>query len=541
MRRVGAKEKPELLVEFERMCAQVLGAFEPAIEGGKEPVRRIVALVRGMRKRGGAHPGRTLDALDALVTAARSGSGGFTDQRIARELAKMLRGRVLLHYAGGRYLTIRPQTEHTLSTWTLRCLVRDRRLVAWRVKARPEFWRPEQRRPAAVLTIPLGEGVLCIARTRRFTRRELRAVRVMLRFVDARRSGTPVPRDLLADAGFGGEAMPLAGEGLIGRSGPWRAVLAVVRRVARTNCSVVLLGETGTGKERLARAIHATSARSQHAFVAVNCGAVPSDLLASELFGHVRGAFTGADRARDGYFVRAHRGTLFLDEVADMPPPMQVALLRALEQQEVVPVGATRPRTVDVRVVAATNKDLEAEVRAGRFREDLYHRVAVVELRVPPLRERLDDLPLLAQHLLSKCQPPKALHVDALAFLARHPWPGNIRELDNILRAAALLVEGPEVTPEILDRLLRDRMSDGRRGPAQVDRPEAILRAIGQGWRSAPELAEEVGVSIRTVNRDLERLQALGRVVAEGEARARRYRCARRDTARFESRRSPPA
>jgi DNA-binding NtrC family response regulator len=363
----------------------------------------------------------------------------------------------------------------------------------------------------------------------------------VLRFVDARRSGTPVPRDLLADAGFGGEAMPLAGEGLIGRSGPWRAVLAVVRRVARTNCSVVLLGETGTGKERLARAIHATSARSQHAFVAVNCGAVPSDLLASELFGHVRGAFTGADRARDGYFVRAHRGTLFLDEVADMPPPMQVALLRALEQQEVVPVGATRPRTVDVRVVAATNKDLEAEVRAGRFREDLYHRVAVVEIRIPPLRERLDDLPQLAQHLLSKCQPPKALHVDALAFLARHPWPGNIRELDNILRAAALLVEGPEVTPEILDRLLRDRASDERRVRSQVDRPEAILRAIGPGWRSAPELAEEVGVSIRTVNRDLERLQALGQVVAEGEARARRYRCVRRDTARFESRHSPPA
>jgi DNA-binding NtrC family response regulator len=202
---------------------------------------------------------------------------------------------------------------------------------------------------------------------------------------------------------------------------------------------------------------------------------------------------------------------------------MQVALLRVLEEHSVRPVGSLRDRQVDVRIVCATNKDLAAEVRSGRFREDLYHRLNVIEIRLPPLRERLADIPLLADHLLSKMREPRTLHVDALTVLLRQPWPGNVRQLDNVLRAAALLTDGPEITPEILQRILADR----------APRAAGLLGQLKDQWRSAGELAKEIRVSTRTVNRELSRLRACGLVEAFGEARSRRYRLACRDSSRL--------
>jgi DNA-binding NtrC family response regulator len=348
-----------------------------------------------------------------------------------------------------------------------------------------------------------------------------------------------VPRRALVPTEARRPPPPLAGEGLIGQSRPWRRVLRLVRRVAPSTCSVVLLGETGTGKERLARAIHATSRRAHGPFVAINCGAIPRDLLGTELFGHIRGAFTGAMRNHDGAFVRAHRGTLFLDEVADMSPDMQVAILRTLEDHTVMPLGCQRPRDVDVRVLCATNKDLHAEVAANRFREDLYHRLDVVEIRLPPLRERGADVALLARHLLSGYPERRTLHVDALRVLLRYPWPGNVRELDNVLRAAALLTDGPEITPETLERILAGRRAaTERRAAPRQDGPRhrGLLDALRDEWRSAADLAASLSISARTVNRDLSRLVANGVVECFGEARARRYRLACRDSSRLRTR-----
>ncbi len=189
-------------------------------------------------------------------------------------------------------------------------------------------------------------------------------------------------------------------DGLVGRTTVWREVLRQVGRVAETTATVLLVGETGTGKERVARTLHAASGRSAQEFVALNCGSLSSALLASELFGHVRGAFTGADRTHEGLFVRAHRGTLFLDEVADMPADMQVSLLRVLEDRKVRPVGGAHAVPVDVRLVAASGRDLLDEVAIGRFRADLYHRLDVVRIDLPPLRDRRDDIPLLVDHFL---------------------------------------------------------------------------------------------------------------------------------------------
>jgi transcriptional regulator with AAA-type ATPase domain len=527
-RQQGVTRQPALLDEYEAMCRRVLAAFEPPIGPGVDPVRTIARVARGLPRGRPTRPGRVIDALDAVITAGHSGHGVEIEARVVRHLAQMLRGRVLFHYVKGQYPTLRPQAEHTLSTWTVRRLARADRVVAHVVRPRPEFWRPEQRRPGALLAFPIGEGAACVARRRPFARREIRAVRAVLRFLAARRTGDhllPAPRRP-------GEPQPppraLAGEGLIGRSRPWRKVLAEVGRVAQSDCPVVLLGETGTGKERLARAIHSSSARSQGPFVPVNCGAISPDLIASELFGHIRGAFTGAHRTRSGMILQAHRGTLFLDEVADMPPAMQVALLRVLEDRLVVPVGGERPRNVNVRLVSATHKGLHAEVEAGRFREDLYHRLAVIEIALPPLRERGEDLEILAAHLLARTSEQKTLHPDSLPVLARHSWPGNVRELDNVLRAASLLVDGPEVTPEILERILQARRSSPP--PAQTQAPrlgprtDALLRILGERWWAAPDLAGAMGVSSRTVNRELVGLLAKGLVMAHGEARARRYR-----------------
>jgi DNA-binding NtrC family response regulator len=231
--------------------------------------------------------------------------------------------------------------------------------------------------------------------------------------------------------------------------------MQVVRRVVRTESSVLVLGETGVGKERLARGIHAEGPRGSGPFVAVNCGALAEGLLESELFGHEEGAFTGASRARRGYFELAHGGTLFLDEIGEMPPHLQVKLLRALQDRQVFRVGAERPTPTDVRVIAATNRNLEADVANRRFRPDLYYRLAVVTLTIPPLRERREDIPALVQTYLDYFRYSMKHRVvgvtpEVMDALVRYDWPGNVRELVNVLERALLLCPEAELSPREL-------------------------------------------------------------------------------------------
>jgi DNA-binding NtrC family response regulator len=227
-------------------------------------------------------------------------------------------------------------------------------------------------------------------------------------------------------------------------------VLELVERAAEFKATVLLQGESGTGKEVLARALHAQSPRRDEGFVAINCAAIPEALLESELFGHAKGAFTGADRSRRGLFAEADGGTLFLDEIGELPLPLQAKLLRVLQEEEVRAVGDTKPRRVDVRVIAATARELEAEVAAGRFREDLFYRLDVLRVKVPPLRERREDIPLLVDHFLGRSQesigkPVRGIDDDALERLVAYDWPGNVRELENVLERAVILARTDRV------------------------------------------------------------------------------------------------
>ncbi|MBP8902148.1 MAG: sigma-54-dependent Fis family transcriptional regulator, partial [Thiobacillaceae bacterium] len=236
---------------------------------------------------------------------------------------------------------------------------------------------------------------------------------------------------------------------------PMSAVCELVERAARYDVSILLSGESGTGKELLARAIHYASGRADQPFVVENCGALPDNLLESELFGHKRGAFTGAFEDRIGLFQQAHGGTLFLDEIGETSPAFQVKLLRVLQEGEFRPVGGNRPVTVDVRVIAATNRDLEAEVKAGRFREDLFYRLATVPLRLPALRERAVDIPALARAILGKAgkalgRPVEGFAPATLDCLAAYAWPGNVRELQNEIQRMLVLSDGPVLTPDLL-------------------------------------------------------------------------------------------
>jgi DNA-binding NtrC family response regulator len=525
----GRSERPQLLRDYEEACERGLAAFEPPVAVRRDAVATLVRVARRLRRRRRPRPSRAISALDAVITIGRSTTAGALDRRVAHEIAAMLDARVLLHRQGREWLTILTQAEHTLSTWTVLRLARLRRLRAFRVRPRPEYWRPDQRRPGAILAIPVGSGIVSIARRRRFRRREIQAARTVLRFLEARLAPTQPASSAATPELAPPPIRSAVGEGLIGVSAAWRDVLRQVGRVAESTASVLLWGETGTGKERVARALHAASLRSTREFVAVNCGAIPASLLASELFGHIRGAFTGADRSRDGLFVRAHRGTLFLDEVGDMPPEMQVALLRVLEEREVRPVGSTRAIPVDVRIVSASAKDLDAEVAAGRFREDLYHRLNVVRIDLPPLRRRREDLPLLAAHLAARTPERATIHPDVLPLLLEHDWPGNVRELDNVLRASAVLAEGGEITPEVVRGVMAQRRTLRRLRREAVSGPRAgaILEALGSGWLSGPEIAARIGVSARTVNRDMEDLLQRGVVISSGFARARRYARAR--------------
>jgi len=238
---------------------------------------------------------------------------------------------------------------------------------------------------------------------------------------------------------------------LLGKSPPMQRVFDTLRKVASTRTSVLLVGESGTGKELAARALHELSPRTDQPFVAVNCGAIPETLLESELFGHVRGSFTGANADKQGLFEAANTGTLLLDEVADLPVPMQVKLLRVLQERKVKPVGGIAEREVDVRIVAATNRDLEAEVDKAAFRQDLYYRLNVIQIRLPPLRERREDLPLLVDHFIRKFsaehgRPVAGATPELMSALMAYHFPGNVRELENMIERAVTLATSDQLT-----------------------------------------------------------------------------------------------
>ncbi len=301
---------------------------------------------------------------------------------------------------------------------------------------------------------------------------------------------------------------------IIGAGGSMREVFRRIEKVAATDVSVLVTGETGTGKELVAREIHRRSPRAGGPFVAVNCGAIPENLLESELFGHVRGAFTGAIATRGGKFQAADGGTLFLDEIGDMPPQLQVKLLRALQERTVTKVGDARAEPIDIRVVAATNKVLEDEIKAGRFREDLYYRLNVISILLPPLRDRGDDLVVIARFFLQKyarefSSRARSFAPAATVALRKYPWPGNIRELENRVKKAVVLAEKPVVGPEDLD-LGPDSLAPVL--PLLQAKEEFQKRYINEvldrNGGNRTKTAKDLGVDPRTIFRHLEKLEA---------------------------------
>lgn len=268
--------------------------------------------------------------------------------------------------------------------------------------------------------------------------------------------------------------------GLIGRNAKMREIYAILEKIAPTGTTVVIEGETGTGKEVVAKTIHELSPRNQGALMVLDCGAVPPNLIESEIFGHERGSFTGALMTRQGLFELAHGGTLFLDEIGELSPDLQPKLLRAIEQREIRRVGSGRPIRVDVRVVAATNRNLEAEVRAGRFREDLFYRLSVVRVLLPPLRDRAEDIPMLVTHFLehgpfnrtrSEEQRVRQASEDTLSALMSYAWPGNVRELANVIERAVSFCDGDTIEVEHLPDQLRGGGPIVVPGVAATDRP----------------------------------------------------------------------
>ena len=301
---------------------------------------------------------------------------------------------------------------------------------------------------------------------------------------------------------------------ILGSCEAMKEIFRRIDKVAATDISVLVTGETGTGKELIARELHRRSGRKGGPFVAINCGAIPENLLESELFGHVRGAFTGAVATRIGRFQSANGGTLFLDEVGDMPAPLQVKLLRALQDRTVIKVGDTRPEAIDIRVVAATNKSLEEEMRAGRFREDLYYRINVVALHLPALRERGEDAILLARWFLTRAVrelggKEKSFNKQALAAIKAYRWPGNIRQLENRIKKAVVLADGERIGPDDLD--LRPEQLDPILPLAEAQetwRTHYINDVLERNGGNRTKTAKDLGVDPRTIFRHLERMDA---------------------------------
>ena len=291
---------------------------------------------------------------------------------------------------------------------------------------------------------------------------------------------------------------------VITRDGGMQKLLDMARQVAPTGCNVLITGESGTGKELFARSLHEFSGRPDGPFLAVNCGAFNEELLANELFGHEKGAFTGAV-GKTGLLVAAHGGTLFLDEVTEMSPAMQVKLLRAIQEKEVLPVGGTRPAKVDVRFIAASNRNMKDWVAEGRFRQDLYFRLNVVNLHIPPLSQRREDIPLLAQHFLDRAAPVmgKPVHTiseDALALLKAYDFPGNVRELENIIERGVALCQGDTLEAAHLPDDLRDlsirafRRRDGRVIPLEEQERDYILWVLEEAHGNQTLAAQMLGI-----------------------------------------------
>jgi len=325
-------------------------------------------------------------------------------------------------------------------------------------------------------------------------------------------------RSVVAKFASGESSVPEAAEedaaesDLVGSSPAFREVVGLAHRVAESDATVLILGESGTGKEVLAREIHRRSQRSRRPFVAVNCSAIPEGLLESELFGHEKGSFTGAVRQKKGRFETAAGGTAFLDEIGDMSPALQAKLLRFLQDRVVQRVGGTVDLEVDVRVLAATNRDLESDIKEGRFREDLYFRLNVVTITLPPLRDRRDDVPPLAEHFLRKqARPggkPKKMSPKAMRLAMAYDWPGNVRELENAVQRAVVLSRGETIFPEHLPAKIQaleegegtqsGEVPGGAKTIREVER-EAIVSALRETDGNRTHAAEALGISRRTL------------------------------------------
>ncbi len=292
--------------------------------------------------------------------------------------------------------------------------------------------------------------------------------------------------------------------GIIGKSQGMKDVISILERIAPSNVPILIEGESGTGKDLLARAAHAMSSRGSAPYVALNMSAIPENLAESELFGHEKGAFTGAEQARPGFFAEAEGGTLFLDEVGLLPPALQPKLLRVLQDGEYIPVGSRKPKRADVRIIAATNENLQRSVKEGKFREDLWFRLRVVPLRLPPLRERNEDVPLLVEHLVKKhalrlARPPLQPDAEAMKALLDHAWPGNVRELEHAIERGLLLARGAAITLQDLPPELSQQAQDAaggsegryRRARDAWERKyfEDLLREAGGSAARAAELA----------------------------------------------------
>ena len=307
------------------------------------------------------------------------------------------------------------------------------------------------------------------------------------------------------------------GDRPVGNSKTWTDILRLVETVAPTESTVLIQGESGTGKEVIARFIHDLSNRTEGPFLSINCGALPESLLESELFGHVKGAFTGAVKDKTGLFTASENGTFFLDEIGETTPATQVKLLRALQHREVIPVGATDAVPVDSRLIAATNRDLEDDIKTGRFRSDLYYRLNVISIHLPPLRSRREDIPILAEHFLHRIaeqrdEAPKRIESGALEVLQEYQWPGNVRELENALERAVILSSGTQIGLDVLPERVTQRKSEplvAARTPANPTL-EAVERAYimwvlqSEGGNKS-RAAEVLGIDPSTLYRKLSR------------------------------------
>ncbi len=303
-------------------------------------------------------------------------------------------------------------------------------------------------------------------------------------------------------------------ENIVGRSDALMSIFRLIEKIADANSSVLIQGESGTGKELIAKAIHYNSMRADGPFVAINCSALPENLLESELFGYVRGAFTGAHANKTGLFKAADGGTMFLDEISEMPPTLQVKLLRALQERELIPLGSTRPVTFDARAVAATNRNLDEEIAAGRFREDLYYRLSVFSLTLPPLRERREDIPLLIRHFVEKHSreqniPPPTVSEESMQALINHEWRGNVRELQNAIERAVTLsedrIEIAHLPQKVRETTLAIRDLSGHTLTLEELERRYIIETLDRVNDDKTRAAELLGIDLSTLYRKLKR------------------------------------